>query len=137
MRRILIAAAALSLAGCDLVSGPSRPDVDFQWIASETDNETTAVNTGVLLIHGGLPVPCQPYRLDHVLQISGSVVDLRLIATPVQQTCVPDEFEFIEYAAAIGLRRGTYQVRVHHEWPGTDWASETVLNVTMQVGLTN
>jgi hypothetical protein len=133
MRYIVIAAAALLLAGCDLLTGQSRPNVQFAFEPVDEPIDFDINTFGALWVNGSIPTPCMPYTVRRDVRVSGSTVDLSIIGQQ-PATCNPENPGFIEYVAGIGVGPGTYNLRIYHDWPGTpDWPRVLALDTTITI----
>lgn len=96
-------------------------------------NPPTIRPEGQTLVVLGLmdtPDPCQSITAD--VAVSGSAVTVRVSARGVGQVCVAAIGRFA-YRVSKVVARGTYDVTVMHEYPGSGWETIVAGSATIAV----
>jgi hypothetical protein len=126
-RLVLTMAAAMFLtAGCGafLRQGAKLEEFEYGELTHGTE-VTTGIDAhgfaGEVIFVGQFNTPDPCFRTESRFAHSGSRLTLRLTAERTRTGCA-DMLGAFRYTGAIrGLRPGTYQFRVVHEFPGTGW----------------
>lgn len=138
---VLLLANIASGIGCASPTAPElSTEVTLQVARSGSpDAPAGAVSPPAIVVEGqrvvvlGLmptPSPCQIISASRTL--SGNQVTFRLATQPASSGCVTVLGEFA-YRAATQLARGTYLVKVVHEYPGTGWPTVIAREATVIV----
>jgi hypothetical protein len=116
------------LVGCGaLTEPPPRIQLDFLFGEAAPAGEGFAVSgdAGALLVLGDYLAPCAAYSATAEARLLGGVLELRLRGRPLAP-CGGDEVVTARYQAFVRTPGAVSGFRIVHEWPGTDWPSETV-----------
>jgi hypothetical protein len=137
VRTISAAIAVAMLVGCGsfLRQGISLEEFEYGELTHGTEVSTSIdaqAFAGEVVFVGQFNTPDPCFRINGRLDRSGSQLTLRLTAERTRTGCAAVVGAF-RYAGAIrGLSSGTYQLRVVHEFPGTDW-QRTELNTSVTI----
>jgi hypothetical protein len=138
VRMVSMAVMAAMLVGCGgfLRQGVTLEEFEYGELTHGTEVSTSIDAQGfagevVFVGQFNTPDPC--HRINGRLDQRGSQLTLRLSAERTRTGCA-DIVGAFRYAGAIrGLSAGTYQLKVVHEFPGSNWQrSELNTSVTIR-----
>jgi hypothetical protein len=89
---------------------------------------------GVIRLQGSFdaPDPCQ--TVTGALDTEGDEVTVRVVVRSTGEPCIQMIATFVYEGTVRDLAPGTYRLRVVHEYPGTGWDAQPVLDTRVTVG---
>ena len=139
VKRVMLACAALVLAGCDTIVEVVPNALPLDFTSSKVPYQASpAVNVGggtaQVMVLGGLSTPCSGYQLT-AEATDGNPITLRVTAArPDPSSGCLTVVEGFSYQAVVkNVSPGSHRVRVIHDVQGPNRSPETVADVTVQV----
>lgn len=136
-RATAVLVSAVMLAGCESPAAPpASPGVTLAFGINRLQNEAPFLasgSDGEAVVKGYFVTPCSPYEARAELDGSGRVLVLNVIGNN-QGDCPMDVVTPYGYQATVsGLKPGTYQLRVRHEYRDANWPAEVVFTTDVVV----
>ncbi len=126
---VLLTGLALTATACDFITDDGQLDTFTYTEESHGQPVSAGIDAvgfrGEIHVMGHMNTPNPCHELRGKIETRGSEITLSITARPTgSQACVTVIGSFRYQAAIQGLRAGTWQLVVRHEYPGTGWETQ-------------